>query len=199
MTCALIAPRERGYVTHGESAMLEYYRFKVINELFLKGQLEEACMQMKELQKRYVNLCEENSGLKSQVREFEDILYLARNFVFDGNFYWLITGNIKQGPFCPHCYNRDGQLVRITDMRPKRCSVCGEIFELPQSVVKQRGNAARALEQSAAVGSLRAFAAIEQMAQATMEQQEALINRETRKVVERAPGKAKVIQFSPRT
>lgn len=182
--------------------MLEYYRFKVINELFLKGKVEEACIQLKELQKRYVSLCEEHSAMKSQIREYEDILYLARNFVFDGTFYWLTTGNIKQGPFCPNCYNRDGQLVRITDMQPKRCAVCGEIFEMPQSVVKQheqRGNTARALEQSAAVSSLRAFAAIEQMAQVTLEQQEALLMKERNRVTERGTGKAKVIQFSSRS
>ena len=184
--------------------MLEYYRFKVINDLFLKGQAEEACIQLKELQKRYVALCEENSALKSQMREYEDILYLARNFVFDGTFYWLITGSIKQGPFCPNCYNRDGQLVRITDMRPRRCAACGEIFELPQSqpMVKQRGNAARALEQSAAVGSLRAFAALEQMAQVTLAQQEAQEEAQREALVagesRRDAGRAKVIHFKGR-
>ncbi|MDR1125285.1 MAG: hypothetical protein LBM64_04380 [Deltaproteobacteria bacterium] len=179
--------------------MLEYYRFKVIHDLFLKGQWDEACMQLKELQKRYVNICEENSALKSRMREYEDILFLARNFVFDGSFYWLITGSIKQGPFCPNCYNRDGQLVRITDMRPRRCAACGEIFELSQSLSKsQRGMAVRALEQSAAVGSLRAFAAIEQMAQATLEQQEAQA-KEARKPSFTAPvpGRSRVIRFDP--
>ncbi|MDR2892793.1 MAG: hypothetical protein LBV80_06900 [Deltaproteobacteria bacterium] len=188
--------------------MLEYYRFKVINDLFINGQVEEACIQLKDLQKRYITLCEENSAFKSQMREYEDILYLARNFVFDGTFYWLITGSIKQGPFCPNCYNNDGQLVRITDMRPRRCSVCGEIFELPrtQQAVKQRGNAARALEQSSAVGSLRAFAALEEMAQVTLMHQEeqaqvqALAQAEAMRTGEAASAavRSKVIQFKGR-
>lgn len=175
--------------------MLEYYRFKVINDLFMKGQTEEACIQLKELQKRYVDLCEENSALKAQVREFEDILFLARNFIFDGSFYWLITGSIKQGPFCPSCYNRDGQLVRIADMRPKRCPSCGEMFEVPRGVMKQRmeGNIARALDQSAAVGSLRSFAALEQMAQAQMVQ--AQLEQESLAAEGAPKPKAKIIPF----
>jgi hypothetical protein len=175
--------------------MLEYYRFKVVHDLFLKGQFDEACLQLKELQKRYIGLSEEVSTLKAQVCEYEDILYLARNFVFDGSFYWLITGNIKQGPFCPNCYNRNGQMVRITDMHPRRCAVCGEIYELPRTqLVKSRGGgAARALEQAVAVNTLRSITAAEQMAQLTLEHQEALELKQTRK----NPAKAKVIQFDP--
>ncbi len=167
--------------------MLEYYRFKVINNLFLKGQTEAACLQLRELQKLYVDLCEENAVLKANMREFEDVLYLARNFVFDGTFYWLLTGNIKQGPFCPNCYNRDGQLVRISEARPRRCMNCGEIFEPAAQAGKTHasGNSVRALDQSAAVSSLRAIAAMEQLAQAQ------LVQEELSAVPDSKPGKGK--------
>lgn len=175
--------------------MLEYYRFKVIRDLFLKGQVEEACIQLRELQKRYVNLCDENSAYKAQIREYEDILYLARNFVFDGVFYWLITGSIKQGPFCPNCYNRDGQLVRITDMRPKRCAMCGEVFEMPASGKRSAGgNTARALEQASAMESLRAMAALEQLAQTTIQSAESDPEAAERPQTARA----KILQLAPR-
>lgn len=153
--------------------MLEYYRFKVIHDLFIKGQTEEACMQLKELQKRYVAQCEENSALRAQIREYEDILFLARNFIFDGHFYWLITGSIKQGPFCPTCYNRDGQLIRVNAGNPRRCPSCNETFALPQTHIKpnQGGNISGILEQTSAVSSLRAFAALEQLAQAQLNQE----------------------------
>jgi hypothetical protein len=175
--------------------MLEYYRFKVVHDLFLKGQVDEACMQLKELQKRYLGLCEENAVLKTQVCEYEDIFYFARNFVFDGTFYWLITGQIKQGPFCRNCYNSAGRLARVTDMRPMRCSVCGEVYELPQTQIsKSRGGGmARALEQAVAVNALRSVTAVEQMAQITLEQQKAFDLKEACK--KRA--KAKIIRFDP--
>lgn len=110
--------------------MLEYYRFKDIYELFLKGKTEEAKQSMQELQVRYLALCDENISLRSQVQGYEDILYLARNLVFDGSFYWLMTGSIKQGPFCPACYNRDGMLLRLTDDgKSRQCLTCGAQFD----------------------------------------------------------------------
>jgi hypothetical protein len=154
--------------------MLEYYRFKVIHNMFLKGQVEAACLQLRELQKRYLELCEENAVLKSNIREYEDILFLARNFCFDGTFYWLMTGSIRQGPFCAQCYNHNGQIVRITEAHPFRCPNCGAVFE-PQALapkVRATGNNVRALEQSTGVSSLRAIAAMDNLAQIVQEELE---------------------------
>ena len=105
--------------------MLEYYRFKQISELYEKGQQEAARLQLAELQRRYVALCDENLSCKTQIQEFEDILYLARNLFFDGELYWLVTGSIKQGPFCPECYNRDGVLMRLAgEPDDRQCPFC---------------------------------------------------------------------------
>jgi len=109
--------------------MLDYYRFKTVSDLFMQGKTEEARLELAELQRRYVALCDENTTFKMQVQEYEDVLYLARNLVLDGQFYWLITGNIKQGPFCPHCYNRDGLLMRLSgDPDQRYCTTCRESF-----------------------------------------------------------------------
>ncbi len=110
--------------------MLEYYRFKEIHDLFIKGRTDEARQHMAELQARYVALCDENSMLRTQIQGYEDVLYLSRNLIFDGAFYWLVTGSIKQGPFCPVCYNRDGLLLRLADDGVLRqCLSCGSRFE----------------------------------------------------------------------
>lgn len=109
--------------------MLDYYRFKEVYELFLKGRKEEARHLLMELQSKYIDVCDENTVLKSQVQEFEDILYLSKNLIFDGSFYWLITGSIKQGPFCEHCYNNDGLLIRLNDdSRIRKCYSCGNVY-----------------------------------------------------------------------
>ncbi|GHV54095.1 hypothetical protein FACS1894206_06130 [Deltaproteobacteria bacterium] len=106
--------------------MLEYYRFKEIHDLYTRGETEEGRKQLRELQARYVHLCDENAILRNQIQGYEDILYLSRNLIFDGTFYWLITGSIKQGPFCPVCYNRDGLLLRLSDDETNRiCLTCG--------------------------------------------------------------------------
>ena len=105
--------------------MLEYYHFKEINELFLKGQHEEAQHLLSEMQARYIAVCDENSLLKMQVQELEDVLFLAKNLIYDGTCYWLHTGSVRQGPFCPDCYNREGALIRLeTQGGEWRCPVC---------------------------------------------------------------------------
>ena len=114
--------------------MLEYFRFKEIHDLYTSGQIEDARHQLSELQARYVNLCDENAVLRTQIQGYEDILYLSRSLIFDGIFFWLITGSIKQGPFCPVCYNRDGLLLRLTDDGASRhCLTCGSQFKRAQT------------------------------------------------------------------
>lgn len=109
--------------------MLEYYRFKVVSDLFMQGKTEEARLELTELQRRYVALCDENTTCKMQIQEYEDVMYLARNLILDGQFYWLITGNIKQGPFCPQCYTRDGLLMRLSgDPGERFCTLCRENY-----------------------------------------------------------------------
>ena len=118
--------------------MLDYYRFKTVSDLFMQGKIEEARLELAELQRRYVALCDENTTFKMQVQEYEDVLYLARNLVLDGQFYWLITGNIKQGPFCPHCYNRDGLLMRLSgDPGQRHCTACRESFTTAPSPLEK--------------------------------------------------------------
>ncbi|MDL2279879.1 hypothetical protein LJC15_04365 [Desulfovibrio sp. OttesenSCG-928-G11] len=112
-----------------ERDMLDYYRFKSVSELFRQGKEEEAMLELAQLQRRYVALCDENTTLKLQAQEYEDILYLSRNLSFDGEFYWLTTGSVRQGPFCPHCYNKDGLLMRLSGEAGERfCSTCRERF-----------------------------------------------------------------------
>lgn len=109
--------------------MLEYYRFKQVSDLFLAGKTEEAKLQLAELQRRYVKLCDENLTRRTQLQEYEDILYLERNLYFDERFYWLVTGGIKQGPFCPSCYNKDGLLVRLAgEPHDRYCTYCQQSY-----------------------------------------------------------------------
>lgn len=118
--------------------MLEYFRFKEIHDLYSKGNFEDARHQLSELQARYVNLCDENAVLRTQIQGYEDILYLSRSLIFDGIFFWLVTGSIKQGPFCPVCYNRDGLLLRLTDDGASRhCLTCGSRFKRSLAPVEQ--------------------------------------------------------------
>ena len=109
--------------------MLEYHRFKTVCDLFMEGRHEEARLELAELQRRYVALCDEHTTFKMQIQEYEDILYLSRNLILDNGLYWLITGSIKQGPFCPACYDRDGLLMRLSGESGDRyCTCCRESY-----------------------------------------------------------------------
>ena len=126
--------------------MLDYYKYKKVLGFFCQGKLEEAKSTLMELQAGHIALSDENSILKTQLQEYEDILYIAKNLVFDGSCYWLITGTIKQGPFCKKCYSGAGILIRLIDGRAGlRCPMCAstyllENFEEEASVKEAMGS-----------------------------------------------------------
>lgn len=120
--------------------MLDYYLFKQVNDLFLQGKEESAKMILQDLQEKYIETCDENTLLKTQLQEYEDILYLAKNLEYDGNSYWLKTGTIKQGPFCQRCFDKDGLLIRLNEQGSKwRCLTCGvEYKRAPETPLEQK-------------------------------------------------------------
>jgi hypothetical protein len=105
--------------------MLNYRRFKEINDLFASGQPEKARQQLMEVQSRCIALRDEMNMLKTRVQTFEDVLYLSQNLYEENGLYWLRTSGLKQGPFCPRCYESEGGLVRLEkNGRDLRCSYC---------------------------------------------------------------------------
>lgn len=53
---------------------------------------------------------------------------------FQDNVYWKRSGDIKDGPYCPKCYDGDRKEVRLTeyvDDRFWRCPVCDTAVEKP--------------------------------------------------------------------
>ncbi len=131
--------------------MLDYYRYKDVLELFGKGDLEEGKCALMELQAKHIALADENSILRTQVQEYEDILYIAKNLIFDGSCYWLVTGSIKQGPFCEKCYSGAGILIRLIDGKAgHRCPMCGslhqpEAFEADAALSQEAAGAGKIL------------------------------------------------------
>ena len=132
--------------------MLDYYRYKEVLELFDSNKIKEAKSALMELQARHIALADENTILKTQLQEYEDILYISKNLVFDGSCYWLITGSIKQGPFCEKCYSAAGILIRLIDGRTgMRCPMCG--VSRPHDNFEQE----EVLAQAAASGKILPF------------------------------------------
>ena len=112
--------------------MLEYYRYKEVSDLYAQNRVEEAHRVLMELQVRYIAMCDENATLRLRIQEFENVLYMANNLIFDGFSYWLLTGSVRQGPFCQLCYEREGALIRFEHMDDELvCPVCNACCERP--------------------------------------------------------------------
>lgn len=111
--------------------MLDYYKYKEVSELFLKGKTRKARQLLQELQTGYVSLCDELSTLKLQFKEFDDIIHFSENLVFDGNYYWLKTGSVRHGPFCAECCTEEGVLVRLPHGNTQKiCWRCGKQYSV---------------------------------------------------------------------
>jgi len=128
--------------------MLDYYLFKQVHDLFADGKAEKAKQILSDLQEKYIEVTDENALLRTQVQEFEDILYLAKNMEFDGFSYWLKTGSIKQGPFCRNCFDKEGLLIRLGEFEDKwRCTSCDAEYDRvknkPLSLKPKRDAAAK--------------------------------------------------------
>ncbi len=133
--------------------MLDYYRFKEVYDLFVRNKCDEARDALSDLQQKYIELCDENELLKTQVQEFEEVLYLAKNLEYDGHSYWLKTGGVKQGPFCQNCFDRDGLLIRLNSAEATwKCNSCSATYlrqgdtlrEAPVAAVSGRDRAPHA-------------------------------------------------------
>lgn len=109
--------------------MLDYLRFKEINELFMSGQIEAGRRLLMEMQSRYLALRDEMQMIKIRLQNTEAALHIARNLIIDNNFYWLNSDGIRQGPYCPRCFEQEGGLIHLEKIGDKRaCPCCGEIF-----------------------------------------------------------------------
>ena len=114
--------------------MLDYLRFKEINALFASGHYEEAKHLLLEAQARCLALRDEMRMLRIRLQSLEEALALARNLYCEHGFYWLKTNGVRQGPFCPRCYDQEAILVHLDKMGDAlACAYCGEVFRKPAS------------------------------------------------------------------
>ena len=101
--------------------MLDYRLFKEINDLFTSGQYRKARQLLMEIQSRSIALRDEISMLRARLRTLEDAAFLNENLQTQNGFYWLFTNNLRQGPFCPHCYESEGGLIRLERSHKTLC------------------------------------------------------------------------------
>lgn len=122
--------------------MLDYRRFKDICELFACGKVDQARRLLMEMQSRCLALRDEIAMLKMRLTELEGLLNLAENMYCEHGFYWLSSHGLRQGPFCPRCYEADGALIRLERKSGfLYCPYCSESFEKELSHCQGAGSA----------------------------------------------------------
>lgn len=110
--------------------MLDYCRFRDINNFFANGQPERARRLLMEIQSNCIAMHDEIGMLKLRLQTAEEALYLAVNLYQEGGFYWLKSPGSRQGPFCPRCYESEGALIRLErGMNGLACPYCNEPYK----------------------------------------------------------------------
>lgn len=93
--------------------MSDYARFKEINKLLATGHPEQAREELRGLQAHVIALHDEVSRLQSRIDNFEELLSIPRAVTMEDGLVWIDTKNGRKGPFCPHCHDAEGSLIRL--------------------------------------------------------------------------------------
>ena len=81
--------------------------------------------QLVSLQAEVFELYDDNRNLKDDVRQLREQLELRDKMSFENNFYWIVEGDSKDGPFCSKCYDKDHAARRMIELGDLRgCSTC---------------------------------------------------------------------------
>jgi hypothetical protein len=102
-------------------------------DLMKKGSQLEAQAQIQKLQEQYLELHAENLELKQKLLELNNKSELNKNMKFKEPFFYLIEGDSEVGPFCPRCWQKDNNQVRVVSTpdshnHSQQCQVCGMGF-----------------------------------------------------------------------
>lgn len=65
-----------------------------------------------------------------RIQELENILKIQNELEFEQPYYWKISGDKKDGPYCQKCYDENKKLIRLQDETNGswRCLVCNSFF-----------------------------------------------------------------------
>jgi hypothetical protein len=86
---------------------------KDIFELIKKGATLEAQEKIMELREMCITLQEENHNLRRRITELENILSISKRLMWEAPYYWVKSGEAKEGPFCQVCYDKEKRLIRL--------------------------------------------------------------------------------------
>lgn len=125
--------------------MMDYTRFREINDLYAKGHWQKARHLLMEMQSRCLALRDEINRLRLRLQTAEDALFICQNLTLEGELYWLRWEGGRQGPFCPNCYEAESALIRLDKYKRELiCPYCHESYPLLTDSALLEGNLSHA-------------------------------------------------------
>lgn len=104
--------------------------YKDVIELLKKGSTIEAQEKIMELREGSLALQEENILLRERIKELQSELNKKKEIQWEAPFYWTISDEAKEGPFCQKCYDSDSNLIRLQRIEEGNwhCKSCNNNF-----------------------------------------------------------------------
>lgn len=106
-----------------------------IGDIIQKTGDREAYEKFLAIQEKALEILEENSNLKEENEKLKKMLKIKDTIEFEENVYWIKDkeGNVKEGPFCPKCYDDEKLLMHLItapiDKNIKRCPKCKFVIQ----------------------------------------------------------------------
>lgn len=106
---------------------------KLVEVMKKVGNVEalENLMQLREelveLREKNIVLAEENSDLRAK-------LGTSNKLSFERPFYWHVNDDVKEGPYCQLCYDKERLSIRLQETFEQglwRCESCNKVYSEP--------------------------------------------------------------------
>jgi hypothetical protein len=87
------------------------------------------------IQEKALDPLEENNNLKQEIEKLQKKLEIKDSIEFEENVYWIKDkeGNVKEGPFCPKCYDDEKLLMHLVsyamNSNIKKCPKCKFVIQ----------------------------------------------------------------------
>jgi len=106
--------------------------YKEIIDLIKKGSTVEAQEKIQELRERVITLQDQNNSLRQRIQELKEAASTRESLIWEPPYYFLTTESGKDGPYCQHCWDSEGKLIRLQNLGREgywKCMACDKAFK----------------------------------------------------------------------
>jgi len=104
-----------------------------IIDLIKMGSTTEALEEIIQLRDQTIAIQDENIALKTKNRKLDELLKIRSKLMWEKPYYWLVENDVKNGPYCQLCYDKEKQLIRLQEMTNAQgmweCFHCKSVYK----------------------------------------------------------------------